>query len=70
MYAYKYIYYNKKEAAMYKMKELGYPLDALEASGWCILAWIYNFNKLEILQCEKHQNLTIWGCKPILVLEL
>ena len=55
---------------MYKMKELGYPLDAVEASGWCRLAWIYNFNKLEILQCEKHQNLTIWGCKPILVLEL
>lgn len=43
---------------------------AVEASGWCILAWTYNFNKLEILQCEKHQNLTIWGCKPILVLDM
>ena len=40
----------------------------VEASGWCILVWVPNFKKLEILQCEKHQNLTLWGCKPILVL--
>lgn len=42
----------------------------VEASGWCLLAWVPNFNKLEILQCEKHQNLTLWGCKPILVLDM
>ena len=42
----------------------------VEASGWCILAWVPQWNKLEILQCEKHQNLTLWGCKPLLVLDM
>lgn len=42
----------------------------VEASGWGILAWVSRFNKLEILQCEKHQNLTLWGCAPILVLDM
>lgn len=42
----------------------------VEASGWCILAWVPDFKKLEILQCEKHQNLTLWGCKPLLVLDM
>ena len=42
----------------------------VEASGWGILAWVPRFNKLEILQCEKHQNLTLWGCIPILVLDM
>ena len=26
--------------------------------------------KLEILQCEKHQDLTTWGCVPLLVLDM
>lgn len=43
---------------------------AVEASGWCLLVWVPNFRKLEILQCEKHQNLTLWGCKPLLVLDM
>ena len=43
---------------------------AVEASGWGLLVWINNFNKLEILQCEKHQNLTLWGCTPLLVLDM
>ena len=43
---------------------------AVEASGWCILVWVPLFNKLEVLQCEKHQNLTLWGCKPLLVLDM
>lgn len=42
----------------------------VEASGWCILVWVPKWNKLEILQCEKHQNLTLWGCKPLLVLDI
>lgn len=42
----------------------------VEASGWALLVWICKFKKLEILQCEKHQNLTLWGCKPILVLDM
>lgn len=42
----------------------------VEASGWCLLVWVQNWNKLEILQCEKHQDLTLWGCKPLLVLDM
>ena len=42
----------------------------VEASGWCLLVWVPIFNKLEILQCEKHQDLTLWGCKPLLVLDM
>lgn len=42
----------------------------VEASGWCLLVWVPNFRKLEILQCEKHQNLTLWGGKPLLVLDM
>lgn len=42
----------------------------VEASGWCILAWVPKFGKLEVLQCEKHQNLTLWGCQPIFVLDM
>ena len=38
--------------------------------GWGILAWVPKWNKLEILQCEKQQNLTLWGCKPLLVLDM
>ena len=42
----------------------------VEASGWGILVWIPKWQKLEILQCEKHQNLTLWGCIPLLVLDM
>lgn len=38
--------------------------------GWCLLVYVPEFDKLEILQCEKHQNLTLWGCKPLLVLDM
>lgn len=43
---------------------------AVEGSGWTILCWNCMFNKLEILQAEKHQNLTQWGVKPLLILDL
>jgi Fe-Mn family superoxide dismutase len=43
---------------------------AVEGSGWAILGWNPYFQKLEILQAEKHQNLTQWGILPILVLDL
>lgn len=42
----------------------------VEASGWCLLVWVPKWKKLEVLQCEKHQNLTLWGCKPLLVLDM
>lgn len=43
---------------------------AVEGSGWCALVWNNIFNKLEILQIEKHQNLTQWGSTPILVVDV
>ena len=42
----------------------------VEASGWNLLVWVPKFKKLEIIQCEKHQNLTLWGCVPLLVLDM
>ena len=42
----------------------------VEASGWNLLVWVPKFNRLEILQCKKHQNLTLWGCMPLLVLDM
>ena len=43
---------------------------AVEASGWGILGYSPAFGRLEIFQCEKHQNLTQWGCIPILVCDV
>ena len=43
---------------------------SVEASGWTLLVWVPEFNRLEVLQCEKHQNLTLWGCVPLLVIDM
>lgn len=42
----------------------------VEASGWCVLGYQPAFGRLEILQCEKHQNLTQWGMIPVLVCDV
>lgn len=42
----------------------------VEASGWCILGYNPAFGRLDILQCEKHQDLTLWGIIPILVCDV
>ncbi|MCL2827620.1 MAG: superoxide dismutase [Oscillospiraceae bacterium] len=39
-------------------------------SGWAILGYNTAFRRLEILQCEKHENLTQWGIVPILVCDV
>lgn len=51
-------------------KQMTEAAKVVEASGWCLLVWVPLFNKLEVLQCEKHQNLTLWGCKPLLILDM
>jgi superoxide dismutase, Fe-Mn family len=43
---------------------------AVEASGWAILAHEPMADTLLVLQSEKHQNLTAWGVKPLLVLDV
>ncbi len=42
----------------------------VEASGWGILTWQPTWGRLEILQSEKHQNLTQWSGIPILVFDV
>ena len=43
---------------------------AVEGSGWCVLVYNPAFRRLEILQVEKHQNLTQWGVIPILAIDV
>ena len=43
---------------------------AVEGSGWGVLAFEPVAGKLLVLQCEKHQNLTIWGVVPLLVCDV
>ncbi len=44
--------------------------NAVEGSGWGLLVWEPVAGHLEILQSEKHQNLTQWGVIPLLVLDV
>lgn len=43
---------------------------AVEGSGWAILTWNPTLDKLVILQCEKHQNLTQWDADPLLIVDV
>ena len=43
---------------------------AVEGSGWGVLVYEPIADKLLILQCEKHQNLTIWNTVPLLVCDV
>jgi Fe-Mn family superoxide dismutase len=43
---------------------------AVEGSGWAVLALSPLGKKLEILTAEKHQDLTQWGCMPILTVDV
>jgi Fe-Mn family superoxide dismutase len=43
---------------------------AVEGSGWGILAWEPVGRNLVVLQAEKHQNLSVWGVTPLLVLDV
>ena len=44
--------------------------EKVEASGWGLLTWQPTWMRLEILQAEKHQNLTQWSGIPILVCDV
>lgn len=44
--------------------------EKVEGSGWGILIWQPAWRRLEILQAEKHQNLTQWSGIPILVCDV
>ena len=42
----------------------------VQGSGWGILAWEPLSRRLIVLGAEKHQNLTMFGCIPLLVLDV
>ena len=42
----------------------------VEGSGWGILAYHPMARRLLVLEAEKHQNLTVWGAVPLLVLDV
>jgi len=42
----------------------------VEAVGWAILVWSPRAQRLEILQAEKHQNLSQWDVIPLLTLDV
>ncbi|OCA87113.1 superoxide dismutase [Pseudobacillus wudalianchiensis] len=42
----------------------------VEGGGWSILVWAPQAQRLEILQAEKHQNLSQWDVVPLLVLDV
>jgi Fe-Mn family superoxide dismutase len=44
--------------------------NAVQGSGWGVLAWQPQGQKLVVLQAEKHQNLAEWGAVPVLVLDV
>jgi Fe-Mn family superoxide dismutase len=44
--------------------------NAVEGSGWGILAYRKMDDALVVLQAEKHENLTQWGAVPILVCDV
>jgi len=44
--------------------------NAVEGSGWGVLAFCPMTHVLAVLQAEKHENLTVWGLVPILALDV
>ena len=44
--------------------------EKVEGGGWAILVWSPRSHHLEILQAEKHQNLSQWDVVPLLVLDV
>ena len=42
----------------------------VEGSGWALLVWNGEARKLEILQAEKHHDLTQWVVVPLLVIDV
>jgi Fe-Mn family superoxide dismutase len=51
-------------------KQFSAAANAVEASGWALLCHEPISGRLEVLQAEKHQNLSQWGVIPLLVLDV
>ncbi|UUZ86501.1 Fe-Mn family superoxide dismutase [Paenibacillus sp. P26] len=42
----------------------------VEGGGWALLVWSPRSHRVDILQAEKHQNLSQWDVIPLLVLDV
>ncbi|HOB11564.1 MAG TPA: superoxide dismutase [Syntrophomonadaceae bacterium] len=51
-------------------KQFSAAAGAVEGSGWAVLGWQPQLSKLLINQVEKHQDLTVWGIVPLLILDV
>lgn len=51
-------------------KQFSAAAGAVEGSGWAVLGWHPQLGKLLITQVEKHQDLTVWGIVPLLILDV
>lgn len=62
----------KKDFGSYDQfkKQFTEAADKVEGGGWAILVWSPRSHRLEILQAEKHQNLSQWDVVPILALDV
>jgi len=50
--------------------QFGNAAKQVEASGWGILGYEPLSKRLLVLEAEKHQNLSVWGVRPLLVLDV
>jgi len=50
--------------------ELSAMAKAVEGSGWAVLAWEPLGERLLVMQAENHQKLTIWGVRPLFVIDV
>jgi superoxide dismutase, Fe-Mn family len=51
-------------------KQFSSAAEKVEGGGWTILVWSPRSHRLEILQAEKHQNLSQWDVIPLLPLDV
>ncbi|WP_223067022.1 Fe-Mn family superoxide dismutase [Paenibacillus caui] len=51
-------------------KHFSQAAEKVEGGGWAILVWSPRAHRLEILQAEKHQNLSQWDVIPLLPLDV
>lgn len=51
-------------------KQFSAAAEKVEGGGWAILVWSPRAHRLEILQAEKHQNLSQWDVVPLLALDV
>lgn len=51
-------------------KHFSQAAEKVEGNGWAILVWSPRSHRLEILQAEKHQNLSQWDVIPLLAIDV